>query len=586
MPNLLLKSAGILLVAALVAFAGLLFSMPELSAQEADSDGEPAATPTPVPPTATPIPPTPTPTPPPTLTLLETSGAPGWYITISGNGFKGSAPVRSARFGGIDVLGSRSPMPWTNYQGKTNFSIRIPDLDPGSYTIRVEVADSTASAVFTVTPTPTPTLILSSTSGAPGSTITLRGEGFRRWVPVISTKVGNIDVTYSPLYATNDEGMFWFDIIIPGLDPGRHTIEVQASGTTVGRNFTVTESDCALATGSPTPMITPSQNSGVPGATITVKGTGFKAFMPVRRLSVGSIEVYPFPYPFPYPHTNCDGEMEFDIRIPDLAPGSHVIEVQVNDTTVSENFTVTSASNPVPTPRPTATPQPTQRPTATPQPTQRPTATPQPTPRPTATPYPTPTPTPSPPIVIPVVPDSNPAPPQLPGGSEPPHIFTGMANLNGRPAGQGIAIDAYDGGRLIGATVTQAGGRYTIHVHRSQGVITFRVNQQAAAESWTTWQQGQVTPGFNLTAAAGSSESDPSRLFAALPDLVRAFAFDNATKQWDFFDPVVPEVSTLTRLMPGNIYWLLVSHSTRLMLNGAERDLSCVGDDCWNLIVW
>ena len=214
-----------------------------------------------------------------------------------------------------------------------------------------------------------------------------------------------------------------------------------------------------------------------------------------------------------------------------------------------------------------------------------PTATPAPTPQPTATPYPTPTPTPRP-AVAPAVPAPTPAPPQLPGGSEPPHIFTGQATLNGSPAGTGIAIDAYDGGRLIGATVTQAGGRYTIHVHRSAGVITFRVNQQAAAESWTTWQQGQVTTGFSLTAAAGSSESDPSRLFAALPDLVRAFAFDNTTKRWDFFDPAVPEVSTLTRFMPGNIYWLLVSNTTRLMLNGAERDLSCVGDDCWNLIVW
>ena len=37
--------------------------------------------------------------------------------------------------------------------------------------------------------------------------------------------------------------------------------------------------------------------------------------------------------------------------------------------------------------------------------------------------------------------------------------------------------------------------------------------------------------------------------------------------------------------MPGNIYRLLVSHTTRLLLNWIERNLSCVGDDCWNLIV-
>ena len=666
MPNLLLKSAGILLVAALVAFAGLLFSMPELSAQEADSDGEPAATPTPVPPTATPIPPTPTPRPDATIALSSRRVNWGDVITIRGEHFDASVPLTvtikpmgsgdrkrditpspapqtdnrgsfefetiipshnwvdgthrievyggshwvqvyvsiivpslslsaysgavgsvlavsgrdfsqgtfTVTVGGVDV--TPSPFPSIDSRGRTEFDILIPGLAPGDYIVKlvkneVHSRHSTFTVVSPPTPTPMPPppLTLSSNSGAPGRFITLRGEGFKRWVPVNSASVGGIDVLPSPTPATDAQGNTVFDILIPGLEPGTYTVEIQASDATATVNFTVTDSDCTLATGTPRPTITLSRNSGVPGATITVRGTGFKQYVLVRRVDIGPIDITPSPDP----HTNCDGETQFDILIPGLDSGRHTIAVQVSGATASTGFTVTSASNPTPTPRPTATPQPTQRPTATP--------------RSTATPQPTPTPTPSPPIVIPVAPDSTTDPPQLPGGSsEPPHIFTGTATLNGRPAGTGIAIDAYDGGRLIGATVTQAGGRYTIHVHRSQGIITFRVNQQAAAESWTTWQQGQVTPGFNLTAAAGSSESDPSRLFAALPDLVRAFAFDNATKQWNFFDPVVPEVSTLTRFVPGNTYWLLVARTTELLLNGAERNLSCVGDNCWNLIVW
>ena len=81
-------------------------------------------------------------------------------------------------------------------------------------------------------------------------------------------------------------------------------------------------------------------------------------------------------------------------------------------------------------------------------------------------------------------------------------------------------------------------------------------------------------------------EDNSSRLFAALPDLVRAFTFDNATKGWNFFDPLAAEVSTLTRFMPQHSYWLLVSRTTQLMLNGAERQLTCVEGNCWNLIVW
>ena len=403
-------------------------------------------------------------------------------------------------------------------------------------------------------PTPTPTtpyITLSTMSGPPGTIVTIRGGNFKDSVPVQSLSIGGVDVLPLPAPQTNSQGMTEFEILIPGLASGGYAIEVDVGGVSASVNFTVTEPDCNLATSASSPTITLSQNSGAPGSTITLRGEGFKGFMPVRSVEIGSFEVTPAPAPYTY----CVGEMEFDIHIPGLDSGIHAITVQVNDATTSVDFNVTSPSNPSPTAAPT------------------PTATPYPTPTPTLLPTPTPTPAPE--------------PPQLPGSSEPPHIFAGTATLNGSPAGQGVAVDAYDGGRLIGATVTQAGGRFSIHVHRAEGVITFRVNNQAAAESWTAWQRGQVTTGFDLTAGGdGSRETDPARLFAALLDLVRAFGFDNATKQWDFFDPAAADVSTLTRFMPGNIYWLLVSRTTSLALNGMERDLFCVEEDCWNLIAW
>ena len=416
----------------------------------------------------------------------------------------------------------------------------------------------TSTRTPTTTPTPTtPYITLSALSGPPGIWITLRGEGFKPYVPVKSVNIGGIDVVSLPAPSTNGQGLTEFEILIPGLASGEYAIEADVGGVSVSVNFTVTEPDCDLATSASSPAITLSQTSGTPGSTITLRGEGFKGFMPVRSVEIGSIEVTPIPAPY----TDCGGEMEFEIHIPGLDSGIHSITVQVNDATTSVDFNVTSPSNPSPTPAPT--------PTATP--------------RPTATPYPTPTPLPT----VAPTPTPAPEPPQLPGSSEPPHIFAGTATLNGSPAGQGVAVDAYDGGRLIGATVTQAGGRFSIHVHRAEGVITFRVNNQAAAESWTAWQRGQVTTGFDLTAGGdGSRETDPARLFAALPDLVRAFGFDNATKRWDFFDPAAADVSTLTRFMPGNIYWLLVSRTTQLLLNGVERDLFCVEEDCWNLIAW
>ncbi len=516
-----------------------------LTVGEADPDATPWPTPTPTPT----LPPTPTLTPTPTapyITSSATSGPPGTFVEILVGNFKSFVPVRSLTVGGVTV---NQVLATTDAQGTVYFSVFIPGLPSGDYTIEADIGGDPANVNFTITDpdctlaagTSSPTITLSPNSGVEGKYFPeLHGAGFKGFMPVSRYEHGSID--YEPLsypfrFTNCDGELSDFPWGISDVSPGRHTIEVEVAGNTASVDFTIT----------PGPAITLSVNSGPPGSTITLRGEHFEPFAPVQRAWINAIGVLPSPAP----STNAQGMTEFEIRIPDVAPGEYSIWVQVSNTRAYVWFTVTPASAPTPTPRPTATPTP------------------------TPTPAPTPTPTPAP------------EPPQLPGSSEPPHIFAGTATLNGNPAGQGVAIDAYDSGRLIGATVTQAGGRFSIHVHRAEGVITFRVNNQAAAESWTAWQRGQVTTGFNLTAGGdGSRETDPARLFAALPDLVRAFGFDNATKRWDFFDPAAADVSTLTRFMPGNIYWLLVSRTTSLVLNGMERNLSCVEEDCWNLIAW
>lgn len=75
--------------------------------------------------------------------------------------------------------------------------------------------------------------------------------------------------------------------------------------------------------------------------------------------------------------------------------------------------------------------------------------------------------------------------------------------------------------------------------------------------------------------------------------LERAFHFDNATKNWSFYDPR-PEfasANTMGGLTEGQVYWLKVTQNTTAVLNGQERVLSCVNEgtpqeDCWNLVVW
>ena len=73
---------------------------------------------------------------------------------------------------------------------------------------------------------------------------------------------------------------------------------------------------------------------------------------------------------------------------------------------------------------------------------------------------------------------------------------------------------------------------------------------------------------------------------AAGGKIVRVFAFDNETKQWQFYDHEVAEFSNLEQFVPGRPYYILVNESTELMLNGSNRMLTCWNGNCWNFVAW
>ena len=127
--------------------------------------------------------------------------------------------------------------------GRFETPLRIPTTAgiPSTNTVKVEFDDSNdVKVVTTVTHgVPEGAILLSEYSGAPGSKITISGEGFKAFVPVQSVKVGNIEVTPSPNPSTDGQGMLGFEVTIPGLDNGIQTVEVKVSGTTASEGFTV-----------------------------------------------------------------------------------------------------------------------------------------------------------------------------------------------------------------------------------------------------------------------------------------------------------------------------------------------------------
>ena len=488
-------------------------------------------------------------------------------ITLSGNGFSAGTTISSISIGGKTIPADRindGGSVSADDSGRWSATVDLPlnsatAIDTGfGVRIAIRATDSEGFYGMGVVTIPPRQITIDPPAGRVGTTATVRGTGFpskndegSSFDIRITYTAGNTQSNVSGILP-DASGNFTAEITIPS------SAEIPSTNTVEAMVYDLHFYEWAGATTThlvpPPPGVTLSPTSGVPGTVVTVIVEGVSAYVPVRVLVGGFDITYD-----PAPHTSGQGTAEFDIRIPNLSPGSFPVEVQTADSTISATFTVPAVATPTPAPTPTPVP------TATPRPT--------PTPVPATTPYPTPMPTPAAPqLVIP--------------GNEPPHLFIGRATLNGNAVGPGVSVQAYDGGKLIGATVTQAGGTFTIHVHRSTGMITFRVNNQAAAESWASWSSGQANHGFNLTTGGRRGEDNPSRLFAALPDLVRAFTFDNATKGWNFFDPLAADVSTLTRFMPHHSYWLLVSRTTWLMLNGVERQLTCVEGNCWNLIVW
>ena len=137
-------------------------------------------------------------------------------------------------------------------------------------------------------------------------------------------------------------------------------------------------------------------------------------------------------------------------------------------------------------------------------------------------------------------------------------------------------------------------------------------------DSYTTDREGNVTvegivvpfadPGFypvRITVGDDTAviqleilaEADVRGAASPLPEavmdlgdsVVRIFHFNTSSKVWRFYDPR-PEfdgLNTLTELAGGQPYWILVSENVEnVVLNARTRNLTCVGGDCWNQLVW
>ncbi len=172
-----------------------------------------------------------------------------------------------------------------------------------------------------------------------------------------------------------------------------------------------------------------------------------------------------------------------------------------------------------------------------------------------------------------------------------PHVFIGQATLNGQPVEAGTEITAWEGDYRIGLTQAREDGKYTLQTSRARDSVTFKVDGWAAGIVYENWVSGEITNGFELAATrllnCFEGEVTTVSLSEALGgQLRRIFAFDNVTKEWSFYDSAIGDESTLSSLVPGRPYFMLVTAAMELNSNGVAHRLSCVEGNCWNSLVW
>jgi len=158
----------------------------------------------------------------PEITVDPTSGAPGDTISVTGTGFGGDYYIDIL----LNVLVVSDETDKTDEDGSFATSFEVPDMDEGSYNLRVDDKHGhSAETDFTIYTAPevnvTPVTSLAS-PGYVGMDITISGVGFEPSRPITVT-YATVPVTVATTNSTPD-GTFIATFEVPPSEAGAHTI--------------------------------------------------------------------------------------------------------------------------------------------------------------------------------------------------------------------------------------------------------------------------------------------------------------------------------------------------------------------------
>ena len=164
--------------------------------------------------------------------------------------------------------------------------------------------------------------------------------------------------------------------------------------------------------------------------------------------------------------------------------------------------------------------------------------------------------------------------------------------LSGMPIYERVNEVVIDGGNRLGGTAinTDSEGNVTITgiviPFADPGFYPVKIVVGTGGSAETAIVQLEILAEDTVR---GTASPLPEAVMDLGDSVVRIFHFNTRSKVWTFYDPreEFEGLNSLTELAAGQPYSILVSENVEnVVLNGRTRDLTCVGDDCWNQLVW
>jgi hypothetical protein len=223
----------------------------------------------------------------------------------------------------------------TGSDGGFECFILIPESTAGEHTITVSDGTSEAEATFTVEPE----IAVSPDEGEAGDLVEVTGTGFGDEVNVDITLNGTLNGVGGVTVDTNEDGSFAAHLEVPDVAEGSYDIEADDGDNDAKVNFTVyTAIEAGIS------PVTSQDSPGHVGMNITISGLGFEPNSTI------TITYATEPIVVKTVISDLDGAFTATFKVPESAPGTHIITASDGINTLTSTFVMESEAPPIPQP--------------------------------------------------------------------------------------------------------------------------------------------------------------------------------------------------------------------------------------------